>query len=97
MIWVKVCGLRQERDVEAAVEAGTDAVGFVLAKGSPRRVSIDRAVAAGLQCRPLADTISDTWQWLNSGAYQADNVRGAQYGMDPAREATIIARWRAMG
>ena len=45
MIWVKVCGLRQERDVEAAVEAGTDAVGFVLAKGSPRRVSIDRAAS----------------------------------------------------
>ncbi len=45
MIWVKVCGLRQERDVEAAVEAGTDAVGFVLAKGSPRQVSIDRAAS----------------------------------------------------
>ena len=45
MIWVKVCGLRQERDVEAAVEAGTDAVGFVLAEGSPRRVSIDRAAS----------------------------------------------------
>ena len=45
MIWVKVWGLRQGRDVEAAVEAGTDAVGFVLAKGSPRRVSIDRAAS----------------------------------------------------
>ena len=45
MIWVKVCGLRQEGDVEAAVEAGTDAVGFVLAEGSPRQVSINRAAS----------------------------------------------------
>jgi len=45
MTWVKVCGLRRERDVAAAVEAGTDAVGFVLAEGSPRQVSIDRAAS----------------------------------------------------
>jgi nucleoside-diphosphate-sugar epimerase len=60
------------------------------------KVSTDRAVAAGLQCRPLAETISDTWRWLNSGAYQGDNERHAQYGIDAAREAGIIARWRAM-
>ncbi len=45
MIWVKVCGLSQGRDVEAAVEAGTDAVGFVLAEGSPRQVTVDRAAS----------------------------------------------------
>lgn len=46
MTWVKVCGLQEEADVAAAVEAGADAVGFVLAEGSPRQVSVDRA--AGL-------------------------------------------------
>ena len=46
MTWVKVCGLRTERDVATAVTAGADAVGFVLAERSPRRVSIDDA--AGL-------------------------------------------------
>jgi len=58
-------------------------------------VSIDRAVAAGLKCCPLAQTITDTWQWLNSGGRLADHGRSAQYGMDPAREAAIIASWRA--
>lgn len=58
-------------------------------------VSIDRAVAAGLQCRPLTQTIADTWQWLNSGGRLADHGRSTQYGMDPTREAAIIARWRA--
>ena len=45
MTWVKVCGLRQHGDVEAAVGAGADAVGFVLAEGSPRGVSMEQAAA----------------------------------------------------
>lgn len=42
--FVKICGLRTAGDVAAAVAAGADAVGFVFAE-SPRRVSIDQAVA----------------------------------------------------
>ncbi len=34
---VKVCGLTREEDVAAAVEAGADMAGFVLADASPRR------------------------------------------------------------
>ena len=36
---VKVCGLTQQEDVEAAVEAGADLCGFIFAEGSPRRAS----------------------------------------------------------
>jgi 2'-hydroxyisoflavone reductase len=62
---------------------------------APWDVSIKRAVAAGLQCRPLAQTIADVWQWLNGGGHLAGHGRSVQYGMDAAREAAIIARWRA--
>ena len=41
-MFVKVCGLRTERDVDVAVEAGADAIGFVFAE-SPRRVDADTA------------------------------------------------------
>ncbi|MEN8233559.1 MAG: phosphoribosylanthranilate isomerase [Actinomycetota bacterium] len=43
MTWVKVCGLTRESDVAAAVEAGADALGFVLAESSVRRVSPEQA------------------------------------------------------
>ena len=35
---IKICGLTREADVDAAVSAGADAVGFVLYPGSPRAV-----------------------------------------------------------
>jgi nucleoside-diphosphate-sugar epimerase len=61
---------------------------------APWSVSVDRAVAAGLRCRPLADTAADTWRWLNGGGRVIDNKRLAGYGIDQAREATLIARWQ---
>ena len=40
---IKICGLTREQDVDAAVHAGADAVGFVLYPASPRYVSPQRA------------------------------------------------------
>ena len=46
--WVKICGLSTPETVDAAVEAGADAVGFVFAAGSPRTIDPEgaRALAA---------------------------------------------------
>ncbi|MFF4320465.1 phosphoribosylanthranilate isomerase [Streptomyces sp. NPDC001568] len=48
--FVKICGLKTAHDVEVAVAAGADAVGFVFAPGSPRTVdaAAARALAAGV-------------------------------------------------
>jgi 2'-hydroxyisoflavone reductase len=52
-----------------------------------------RAVAAGLRCRPVADTGRDTLAWWR-GLPEAR--RGApKAGLTPAREAEVLAAWRA--
>ncbi len=40
---VKICGLTRPEDVQAAVRAGVDAIGFVFT-ASPRRITIERAL-----------------------------------------------------
>ncbi len=45
MTWVKVCGITDETALEAAIEGGADAVGFVLFPGSPRFLALDRAAS----------------------------------------------------
>jgi phosphoribosylanthranilate isomerase len=40
---IKICGLTREQDVDAATQAGVDALGFVLYPPSPRHVSAERA------------------------------------------------------
>lgn len=52
-LFVKICGLKTARDVDVAVAAGADAVGFVFAAGSPR--TIGAAVA-----RELAGRVPDS-------------------------------------
>ena len=40
---IKICGLTREQDIDVAVSAGVDAVGFVLYAPSPRAVTAKRA------------------------------------------------------
>ncbi|TCU82795.1 phosphoribosylanthranilate isomerase [Curtobacterium sp. PhB191] len=41
--WIKICGLSTPDTVDAAVDAGADAVGFVFTANSPRTVTADLA------------------------------------------------------
>jgi phosphoribosylanthranilate isomerase len=54
---IKVCGLTREQDVDAAVEAGADAVGFVLYPKSPRFVSAQRAAELARRLPPFVTPV----------------------------------------
>jgi len=41
---IKICGLKDEAMVHAAVQAGADAIGFVLSKESPRHIDCASAI-----------------------------------------------------
>jgi 2'-hydroxyisoflavone reductase len=55
-------------------------------------VDASAAAAHGLTCRPLADTVADTWSWLQQAAQTADDPRAAEIGISPDREQRILAR-----
>ncbi|MDR2187183.1 MAG: phosphoribosylanthranilate isomerase [Azonexus sp.] len=54
---IKICGLTREQDVDAAVAAGTDAVGFVFYPKSARYVSAARAAELARRLPPLVTPV----------------------------------------
>jgi phosphoribosylanthranilate isomerase len=54
---IKICGLTREADLDAAVMAGADAVGFVLYARSPRHVTLDRAAALAGRLPPFVTPV----------------------------------------
>lgn len=54
---IKICGLTREADVDAAVEAGADAIGFVLWPGSARAVAPRRAAALAARLPPFVTPV----------------------------------------
>jgi phosphoribosylanthranilate isomerase len=55
---IKICGLTREADVDAAIEAGADAVGFVLYERSPRHVTVQRAAALAGRLPPFVTPVA---------------------------------------
>jgi len=54
---IKICGVSREADVEAAVEAGADAVGLVFHPGSPRFVTAERAAQLARRLPPYVTPV----------------------------------------
>ena len=54
---IKICGLTREQDVDAAVAAGADAVGFVLYAPSPRAVTALRAAQLAKRLPPFVTPV----------------------------------------
>ncbi|MBC5768404.1 phosphoribosylanthranilate isomerase [Ramlibacter albus] len=95
---IKICGLTREQDVDAAVAAGADAVGFVQYDKSPRYVSAQRA---GELARRLPPFVTPVLLFVNAGvdAVQAacNEVPAAMlqfHGDETVQECIDAARGR---
>ncbi|MEV5727776.1 SDR family oxidoreductase [Streptomyces pharetrae] len=54
---------------------------------------VSRAVAAGLGCRPVEETVADTWSWLRSlGGVAPQRPDRPGKGVDPETEAKVLAQ-----
>lgn len=71
-------------------------------------MNINRALATGLQCRPLASTMTDTAQWLQDSAASASVLPASAaatvsatsparpaVGLTPEREAALLQAWES--
>lgn len=54
---IKICGLTREADVDAAVDAGADAIGLVLYARSPRHVTAERARELAARLPPFVTPV----------------------------------------
>ena len=53
--------------------------------------NVSAALAAGLTCRPVAETIADTWAWIQAEGYpEGDTAR--LHGLDPEKERDVLRR-----
>lgn len=108
MIRVKICGMTDRADLDACIDAGADAVGFIFAQ-SPRRLTLEQARALTAAVPPFVTTVGvfagDTGE-LVSGAIEACRLDVLQFCGDELPEfcgsfgkPTVVAargkRWTA--
>ncbi|MFY1684326.1 NAD-dependent epimerase/dehydratase family protein [Micromonospora sp. WMMD730] len=58
-----------------------------------QQCGVEKAYAAGLTCRPVAETVGDTWRWLDRVGTvppRAGRPMRATVGLDPTREAALL-------
>lgn len=84
-VGIKICGLTRLEDALLALDAGADALGFVLAGGSPRQLAPQVAHALLARVREQARRPFEAVAVL--GAYDADSARVAltELGFDRAQ------------
>ncbi|SDV47671.1 phosphoribosylanthranilate isomerase [Chitinasiproducens palmae] len=68
---IKICGLRQPADVDAAVAAGADAIGLVFYPSSPRHVGLAQAAALVERLPPFVTAVG---LFVNADAAQLREV-----------------------
>ncbi len=101
-IWVKICGLTEAVAVDAALDAGADAVGFVFAP-SPRQISTGAALAlkrriggraetVAVMRHPVRELANQVMRELEPDYLQADMVEASQLALPAGCEYLPVLR-----
>ncbi len=58
-----------------------------------------KALAAGMRCRPVTETVTDTWRALNEGGYSPPKYLQGKIpvGLDKDKHDDVLAAWDARG
>jgi nucleoside-diphosphate-sugar epimerase len=84
-----------DRILEAGVEPWTDLPIWLPpgeAHDAMHRSDVTKAVAAGLRCRPVVDTVADTWAWLETLDAPPAHPRDLPpVGLDADTEADLLS------
>ncbi|WP_433261235.1 NAD-dependent epimerase/dehydratase family protein [Actinosynnema sp. CS-041913] len=94
----ELCWTAPERVLAAGIRPWTD-LPIWLPPGEMHellhRTDVSKAVAAGLRCRPLAETVADTWDWLRGvdGPLSTGSLprNDDLVGLDPLLEAQVLS------
>jgi phosphoribosylanthranilate isomerase len=88
---VKVCGLTRQEDVDAAVEAGADLVGFILAQETPRRApAVLDVPETTLSVAVFVEEMHDAGSDLVQLHRRVDGVRSREAAL--LRDGELVAR-----
>lgn len=104
-LFVKLCGIKTEADLEAAVQVGADAVGFVLTP-SPRQISLsqaanlnrmlpDHVLGVAVFHKPSPDLLLRAEEVVGPALFQSEPATLA--GLQPDRLLPVVVDGGEMG
>ena len=82
-----------ERIADAGIEPWTELPIWVPPDGELAGLhagDVSAAFAEGLRCRPVADTVADTWEWLQAEG-DPPSLSNGSVGLDSTRETQVLA------
>jgi 2'-hydroxyisoflavone reductase len=89
LVWVEPAVI-----AEAGIEGWTELPIWLPPDGESAAMhdgDVSAAYAAGLVCRPVAETVTDTWVWLQAEGDPPVKGDRPRHGLDPNRERAVLA------
>lgn len=92
----RLCWIDPQAVVDAGIEPWVELPVWVPPGGdlyeALHHADVSRALATGLVCRPVGETVADTWAWLREiGGTAPQRPDRTSKGLDPEVEAAVLA------